>query len=221
MDWLFEAAAETYLPLLDVFERLAAEGIPPQVNISFTPVLMAQLKDPSFVRGFDEYLRMKIEIADQDGEAFRKTGHPLLPLTVYWGDWYRKLLHEFHERHHGDILDGFRSLQDRGQLEVLTSGATHGYFPLLEKDASIRHQVRQGCHVYRKYFARETRGFWIPECAYRPAYAWKAPWERASRTRASASTKSWGRRESATSSSTVIFSRAARRRASTSTGSRA
>jgi len=175
MDWLFEAAAETYLPLLDVFERLAAEGIPPQVNISFTPVLMAQLKDPSFVRGFDEYLRMKIEIADQDGEAFRKTGHPLLPLTVYWGDWYRKLLHEFHERHHGDILDGFRWLQDRGQLEVLTSGATHGYFPLLEKDASIRHQVRQGCHVYRKYFARETRGFWIPECAYRPAYAWKAP----------------------------------------------
>lgn len=175
MDWLYEAAAETYLPLLDVFQRLAAEGIPPQVNISFTPVLMAQLKDPSFVRGFGEYLRMKIEIADHDGDLFRKTGHPLLPLTVYWGDWYRKLLHDFHERFHGDIIEGFRSLQDRGQIEVLTSAATHGYFPLLEKDASIRHQVRQGLHVYRTYFGREARGFWIPECAYRPAYAWKPP----------------------------------------------
>lgn len=175
MDWIYEAAAETYLPLLDVFERLAAEGIPPQVNIGFTPVLMAQLKDPDFVRGFDAYLRMKIEIADGDGDAFRKTGHPLLPLTVFWGDWYRRILHDFHERFHGDILEGFRSLQDRGQIEVLTSAATHGYFPLLEKDASIRHQVRQGRFVYRKYFGREARGFWVPECAYRPAYAWKSP----------------------------------------------
>jgi 1,4-alpha-glucan branching enzyme len=175
MDWLYEAAAETYLPLLGVFERLAAEGVPPRVNIGFTPVLMAQLKDPDFVRGFDGYLRMKIEVADRDGASFRATGHPLLSLTVYWGDWYRKLLHGFHERYHGDIIEGFRSLQDRGQIEVLTSAATHGYFPLLKKDASIRHQIQQGRHVYRRYFGREARGFWIPECAYRPAYAWKPP----------------------------------------------
>jgi len=175
MDWLYEAAAETYIPLLDVFERLAAEGIAPRVNLGLTPVLMAQLKDPEFVRGFGEYLRMKIGVADRDGAGFRQTGHPLLPLTVYWGDWYRKILHDFTERFHGDIVDGFRSLQDRGQIEVLTSAATHGYFPLLEKDASIRHQIRQGRHVYRRYMGREARGFWIPECAYRPGYPWKPP----------------------------------------------
>ncbi len=175
MDWLYEAAAETYIPLLDVCERLAAEGIPPRINVGLTPVLMAQLKDPEFVRGFVEYLTMKIGVADRDGAGFRRTGHPLLPLTVYWGDWYRKILHDFTERFHGDIVDGFRSLQDRGQIEVLTSAATHGYFPLLEKDASIRQQIRQGRHVYRKYMGREARGFWIPECAYRPGYAWKPP----------------------------------------------
>jgi 1,4-alpha-glucan branching enzyme len=175
MDWLYEAAAEAYLPLLGILERLAAEGIPPRVNISFTPVLMAQLKDPSFRRGFDAYVRMKIDIAASDGDSFRKTGHPLLPLSVYWGDWYRTILHDFHDRFHGDIILGFRSLQDRGQIEILTSAATHSYFPLLGKDASIRHQVRQGLHVYRHCFGREARGFWLPECAYRPAYAWKPP----------------------------------------------
>jgi 1,4-alpha-glucan branching enzyme len=175
MDWLYEAAAETYLPLLDVFERLAAEGVPPRVNIGFTPVLMAQLKDPEFARGFDRYLRMKMDVADSDGTSFRQTGHPLVSLTAYWGDWYRKLLHDFSGRYHGDIIEGFRSLQDRGQIEVLTSAATHGYFPLLKKDASIRHQIQQGRHVYRRYFGREARGFWIPECAYRPAYSWKPP----------------------------------------------
>ncbi len=175
MDWLYEAAAETYLPLLDAFERLAAEGIPPKVNIGFTPVLMAQLKDPDFVRGFEDYLRMKIEIADRDGASFRRTGHHLAPLAEYWGKWYRSMLAEFRDRHQGDILEGFRSLQDRGQIEVLTSAATHGYFALLGRDSSVRHQVQQGRHVYRRYFGREARGFWIPECAYRPGYEWKPP----------------------------------------------
>jgi 1,4-alpha-glucan branching enzyme len=175
MDWLYEAAAETYLPLLDVFERLAAEGIPPRVTIGFTPVLMAQLKDPDFVRGFSDYLDMKLGIAAEDRAVFARTGNPLLPLTAFWEERYRRVLEDFRERFGGDILGGFRSLQDRGQLEVLTSAATHGYLPLLGDDESVRHQVRQGRDVYRRYFGREARGFWIPECAYRPGYAWTPP----------------------------------------------
>lgn len=176
MDWLYEAAAETYMPLLDVFERLADEGISARTNVSFTPVLMDQLKDPGFARGFDEYLRMKLEIAVRDREYFEQTGNAALSrLTDFWEGWYGKLLSDFHGRCHGDIIDAFRSLQDRGHLEILTSGATHGYFPLLARDESVRQQVRQGRHTYRKYFGRDTRGFWIPECAYRPGYSWKPP----------------------------------------------
>jgi 1,4-alpha-glucan branching enzyme len=176
MDWLYEAAAETYMPLLDVFERLAAEGIPAGTNISFTPVLMDQLKDPAFAQGFDEYLRMKIGIAEADRDHFERTGATALrPLAEYWEAWYRKVLEDFRGRCRSDIIDAFRSLQDRGQIEVLTSGATHGYFPLLARDESVRQQVRQGKHTYRKHFGREPRGFWIPECAYRPRYAWKNP----------------------------------------------
>jgi 1,4-alpha-glucan branching enzyme len=176
MDWLYEAAAETYMPLLDVFERLAGEGIPARASVSFTPVLMEQLKDPAFVRGFDDYLKMKIGIAVRDRAYFETTGNAALrPLTDFWERRYRKLLEDFHGPYRDDIIDAFRSLQDRGQIEVLTSGATHGYFPLLSRDESIGHQIRQGRHTYRKYFGRDPRGFWIPECAYRPGYAWKNP----------------------------------------------
>ena len=176
MDWLYEAAAETYMPLLDVFERLAAEGVSARANVSFTPVLMEQLKDSGFARGFDEYLRMKVEIARRDRAYFERTGNTALrPLTEFWEAWYRKLGADFSDRYQGDIIDAFRSLQDRGHIEVLTSAATHGYFPLLARDESLRQQVRQGQHTYRKYFGRDARGFWIPECAYRPGYAWKNP----------------------------------------------
>jgi 1,4-alpha-glucan branching enzyme len=176
MDWLYEAAAESYLPLLDVFRRLRDEGVPPRVNIGFTPVLADQLKDKSFKAGFGDYLDMKIAIAAKDRANFERTGDKeLLPLTVFWQNWYEKLAMDFHETFHEDILDGFRDLQDQGQIEVLTSAATHGYFPLLSRDETIRHQVRQGRHTYRQHFGRDPKGFWIPECAYRPAYTWKPP----------------------------------------------
>ena len=176
VDWLFEAAAESYLPLLDVFRRLADEGISPQVNIGITPVLAAQLKDARFKSGFDEYLAMKIEIAARDRAYFERTGDAgLVALTAFWQKWYEKLVADFHGTYHEDIVDGFRALQDAGQIEVLTSAATHGYFPLLARDESVRLQVRQGTHAYRKDFGRDPKGFWIPECAYRPGYSWKPP----------------------------------------------
>jgi 1,4-alpha-glucan branching enzyme len=176
MDWLHEAAAESYLPLLRVFERLADEGVPARANVSFTPVLMEQLGAAEFGPGFEAYLGMKIEAAASDGRHFRSTGSSgLEALANYWGEWYRGLLEDFRGRYRGGILAGFRSLQDRGAIEVLTSGATHAYFPLLARDESVRQQVRQGRHTYRLHFGREARAFWLPECGYRPGYAWQNP----------------------------------------------
>lgn len=176
MDWLYEAAAESYLPLLDVFFKLAEEGLSPQINISFTPVLMDQLKSFYFREGFEAYLKMKIEAAGHDRRCFEKTGQDeLRGLAIYWENWYERISRQYSEKCNGDIIDAFRRLQDSGHIEVLTSGATHGYFPLLSRDESIELQIRQGKFVYRRFLGREPKGFWVPECAYRPAYRWKRP----------------------------------------------
>lgn len=178
MDWLYEATAESYLPLLRVFERLADEGVPARANVGFTPVLMEQLAAADFGPGFEAYLDMKMAAAADDGRRFGATGAAgLEALAGSWGTWYRGLLEDFRGRYGGDILAGFRSLQDRGAIEVLTSAATHAYFPLLARDDSLRQQVRQGRHTYRRHFGREPRAFWLPECAYRPGYAWQNPLE--------------------------------------------
>lgn len=175
-DWLYEAAAESYLPLLDVFFRLREEGLSPQVNISFTPVLLEQLKDKNFAAGFSDYLKMKVESAQKDGRYFEKAGNKTLAsLAVFWEDWYEKIRERFLRNYRQDIVGAFRILQDEGLVEVLTSAATHSYFPLLSKDKSIDWQVRQGRQTYRNHFGREPRGFWLPECGYRPGYAWKSP----------------------------------------------
>jgi len=176
MDWLYEASAESYLPLLRVCMRLRDEGIRPCVNISFTPVLMEQLASPGFSRTFKQYLEARIACARQDRACFEKTGADVPgALAAFWEKWYEDVLEFFADGCREDILAACRSLQDDGQVEVLTSAATHGYLPLLAKDDSVRWQVRQGALAYEKYFGRRPPGFWLPECGYRPGYPWRAP----------------------------------------------
>lgn len=175
VDWLYEAAAECYMPLLEVFEGLAAEGSDASLNFSFTPVLAEQLADPRFKEGFDKYLAMKTDIARNDLSLMQKDGSHLAGLALRWLGIYEKLREDFNGRYGRDLLHAFRALEDRGVIEIMTSGATHGYFPLLSEDASIRQQVGQGRHSHRMNFGRDPRGFWLPECAFRPGYVWTGP----------------------------------------------
>ena len=47
-DWLCEAAAETYLPILRILNELVSEGYRPKLTIGLSPVLCEQLADSSF-----------------------------------------------------------------------------------------------------------------------------------------------------------------------------
>ena len=71
MDWLNEAAAETYIPMLQAFDRLISEGISPKVTVGITPVLTEMLADEAFnTQEFPDYLDQKIEAAKIDAAEF-------------------------------------------------------------------------------------------------------------------------------------------------------
>ncbi len=72
MDWLNEAAAETYIPLLNILYALVDEGISPGVTMGLTPVLCEQLRDGTFITEFQEYLAMKMEASVSDEQHFAK-----------------------------------------------------------------------------------------------------------------------------------------------------
>jgi 1,4-alpha-glucan branching enzyme len=176
MDWLNEASAETYLPLLNVLNDLVDEGISPKLTMGITPVLCEQLRDGTFITEFQEYVEMKIDSAIQDEQHFSQVGDTkMFHQAALWRETYRGILRDFNERYNRDIVGGFAALQNNGHIEVITSSATHGYFPLLSRDCSIQAQVRQGIQTYQRHFGRAPRGFWLPECAYRPRYPWMPP----------------------------------------------
>jgi 1,4-alpha-glucan branching enzyme len=175
-DWLAEAACETYLPLLGVCDRLIAEGISPRITLGLTPVLVEQLADQSFKDELSGYFRQHVEQARADQEQFRREGnYHMAYIARYWEDWYGSGLIAFEEICGRDIVGAFKRLQDQGHIEIVTSSATHGYCPLLSEDTTLQAQVRIGVDSYERHFGRKPRGYWLPECAYRPRYEWSIP----------------------------------------------
>ncbi|MHB9134396.1 MAG: glycoside hydrolase family 57 protein [Armatimonadota bacterium] len=178
MDWIFEAASESYLPLLTACSDLVEEGISPKLTLGLTPVLVEQLRDPSFVEAFDHYLRQRIQSAEENAQEFHQREEPLLErLADRWRDEFTTTRARFHDQYHRDIVGAFAELQEQGHIEIITGAATHGYLPLIGYDASVRAQIRQGVQSYQRHFGRTPKGCWLPECAYRPAYEWKSPIE--------------------------------------------
>src|SRR3954470_3034972 len=74
--WLYEAAAETYLPLLEVLDDVAAHKLRPAVSIGLTPVLLEQLAHDRFKLGFLEYLDERVGRARADARHFKGAAEP-------------------------------------------------------------------------------------------------------------------------------------------------
>lgn len=175
-DWICEAAAETYIPLLNVFHKLLSEGIAPRITLGLTPVLCEMLSDAAFVTEFKHYLQMKIDAAFDNARDFAAQGQETFrDNAFFWDTWYTNIARDFEDKYARDIVGAFRALQDGGHVEIITSAATHGYLPLLGRDESVQAQIKVGVETYKKHFARAPRGIWLPECAYRPRYEWQAP----------------------------------------------
>jgi 1,4-alpha-glucan branching enzyme len=169
---VFECMAESYIPLLDAIADLWDEGIPAKLTIGITPVLAEQLADAHINAGFEKYLNTRLEAAKKDESRFSARGEKpdpdLLHLARFYVAWFSQIRTHYNDRWHKDILAGFRKYQDLGAIEITTSAATHCFSPLLATDASLFAQYKTGVESYKRHFGRDPKGFWLPECAYRP-----------------------------------------------------
>lgn len=173
-DWLCEAVAECYLPLLMMCNTLSAEGINPGLTFDISPVLCEQLAHPDFPKVFHTYCTEHAKLAEGDRKKFIDEGaQDFAELAGVWSEWYITKWEQFQSTFSSDIIGAFRSLQDRGLVEIITCGATHGYLPLLAEDSSVEQQIGIAVGNYQRHFQRAPRGIWLPECAYRPAYSWR------------------------------------------------
>ncbi|EKE02873.1 MAG: hypothetical protein ACD_20C00317G0008 [uncultured bacterium] len=176
---LYECMSETYIPLLNVIGDLYEEGIKAKLTVGITPILAEQLNDDHLKEGFIKYLDSRIEAVSEDltrypNDSVAHSQH-LKYLAKYYFDWYTSIKDSFLNRYKKDLIGNFKKYQDLGCIEITTSGATHGFSPLLETDSNLNAQFKVGADAYKGMFGRKARGAWLPECAYRPGYEAKTP----------------------------------------------
>jgi 1,4-alpha-glucan branching enzyme len=165
-DWLYEAISETYLPLLSVFENFVKDGVDFRVTMTITPSLANMLADPLLQSRYYEKLNKSIEFAQK--ELWRTQSLPEFRPVAHMYDARFKECKRLWDKYGGNILNGFKNLQDMGKIEIITCCATHGFLPLMNNEKAQRAQIRVACDDYERHFGRRPRGVWLAECAYYP-----------------------------------------------------
>ncbi|MEA2397990.1 MAG: 1,4-alpha-glucan branching enzyme [Thermoleophilaceae bacterium] len=162
-EWLWEATATVYLPLLR-----ALRDAP--VTLGLTPVLCDQLEALEGEAGerFLRFLRdVRAPVHEEDAQGLARGGDRELSAEVTRAaSDYREAERVFTGLRSG-LLGAFRELARAGELELWTSAATHSVLPLLATDAGVRLQTVTGVRSHERRFGGFGGGFWLPECAYR------------------------------------------------------
>jgi 1,4-alpha-glucan branching enzyme len=168
-EWLLEAIASAYLPLIEVLERHAERGRRQVATIGVTPVLADQLALPEVGERFLRFMHgTRRDCHSEDAAGLERAGqHEAAAALRGSAADYERAATEF-ERRGGDLLGALRSLRDQGTVDLWGSCATHAVLPLLATESGVRMQVEAGVAAHRERFGTWTGGFWLPECAYRP-----------------------------------------------------
>lgn len=163
-NWLYEATTATYLPLLQVFRGLVHDQVPFRITMSMSPTLCSMLRDDLLKTRYAAYLDRLLTLGHE--EIRRTEGQPAFQhLARYYLERFTRLKGLYDELQ-GDVLGGFRNLQDEGYLEIITVAATHGYMPVIREASARRAQLAVAARSYRECFGRHPRGIWLPECGY-------------------------------------------------------
>jgi 1,4-alpha-glucan branching enzyme len=159
-EWLFDAVIRSYLPVLEVAERL---------TMTVTPVLADQLEDQGARRRLRDFLvEWRIGAAEADLDEVPTECRQACAAELVR---YRRAL-ELLDADGGDPLRSFQRAEREGRVALATSSATHAVLPLLATRAGLRLQLDAGTRSHRRRFGWDG-GFWLPECAYAPGLEWR------------------------------------------------
>ena len=159
-EWLFDAVVRSYLPLLEVADRL---------TMTVTPVLADQLEDVGARERLREFLvKWRVGAAEADLKEVPAECRDACEAELHR---YRHAL-ELLDAAGGDPLRSFRQAREEGRVALAASAATHAVLPLLATRAGVRLQLDAGLRSHRRRFGWDG-GFWLPECAYAPGLEWR------------------------------------------------
>ncbi|KAF3982155.1 MAG: DUF1957 domain-containing protein [Methylococcales symbiont of Hymedesmia sp. n. MRB-2018] len=167
-NWLFEAITECYIPLINVFDRLYKDKVKYRITLSLSPTLITMLGDELLQKRYQNHLQKLIELAEK--EIIRTRNNPQnQKLARHYKRFYLNVRDSYKNQYQCDLLSAFKKHYQLGQLELITTAATHGFLPLLNiSEAAVCCQIKVGLDTFKEKMGFAPTGFWLPECGYYP-----------------------------------------------------
>jgi len=164
--WFFQSISETYIPLLEAFDRLDRDLVPFRMALTLSPSLCHMLSDELLIKRYLEYTDKQILFGEKELE--RTAAEPALnSLAKYFYDRIVQKKKFFTERCENNIIKGFDHYHKKGRLEILTTAATYAFLPFYTAYPEvIRSQFEVAISSFKNNFGRIPQGFWLPELGW-------------------------------------------------------
>lgn len=165
---LFTAISETYLPLLNMFANLEADGVPFHANMVLSPTLCNMLADPVIQQQYIEWLDKIIALGEAEADRYEKNSVQY-KYAIVNQEKAKQNKRDFQETLNQDILSKFAYYAKRGDLELLATAATYSFLPhYRDMPEAVQAQIEMGLHSHKSFFGIAPDGFWLPYLGYYP-----------------------------------------------------
>jgi len=166
--WFFESVSETFLPLLEVLDRLEDEHIPFRLGLAISPVLCSMLCDERLQKKYLHYTDKQVEFGEHELERTVKMSEMNNLAQIYYKQIKERQC-AYSERYEKNILKAFDFYRKKGKVEILASCATNAFMPFVSHNAeSLQAQMEIPFSAYRRSFGGIPQGFWLPALGWTP-----------------------------------------------------
>lgn len=168
---LFTAITETYIPLLNMFDRLEKENITFKLGLVLSPALCFLLDDAQVQKQYIDHLENlealgKSEVKRCRGTECAKTAEETLAFI-------EKTKNDFTEVYGQNLLAAFKKYSDKGFIELIPTCATNAYLPHYEDfTEAVNAQIETGIYSHRHFFGDTGEGFWLPYQGWFKSLEW-------------------------------------------------
>lgn len=162
---LFESISNSYIPLLEMLEKLEKDELPVKLGLVLNPVLCTLLEDSTIQQQYVAWLDKKIEFGKK--EIQRCSGSQKLEDAAKLCLKKTESDKAFFEGCKGRLIKKFSEFKKKGYLEILATCGTDIFLPYYsDMPEIVNAQVEAGIFAYRSFFGVMPDGFWLPELGY-------------------------------------------------------
>lgn len=168
---LFSAMTQTYIPLLNMMNRLRDEKISFKIGLVLCPAICESFSDEEIINQYIEHLDNLITLGKKEIARCKKNEY--IDQAQSCLDHIEKTKTDFTEKYSSDLLSAFKSLAKDDYIELIPTAATYAYLPhYADFIEALNAQVETGLFSHKHFFGSAGEGFWIPHAAWDRNLEW-------------------------------------------------